>query len=73
MGRYDVSTDPAVRGQGLASRLCAAFLDQARASDARVAYLQVEVDNLPARAIYRRLGFVDAYQYHYRTPDRDAD
>ena len=73
VGLYDVFTDPAVRGQGLASRLCAALLDQARAGGARVAYLQVEADNLPARAIYRRLGFVDAYQYHYRTPDRNAD
>ena len=72
VGLYDVFTHPAVRGQGLASRLCAALLDHARAGGARVAYLQVEADNLPARSIYRRLGFVDAYHYHYRTPSRDA-
>jgi GNAT superfamily N-acetyltransferase len=72
VGLYDVFTQPAVRGQGLARRLCAALLDRARNAGARVAYLQVDADNAPARAIYRRLGFIDAYRYHYRTPDRDA-
>jgi len=72
VGLYDVFTHAGVRGQGLASRLCAALLNQAQAAGARVAYLQVDADNAPARAIYRRLGFVDAYRYHYRTPDHDA-
>ena len=72
VGLYDVFTHPAVRGQGLARRLCAALLNHARAAGARVAYLQVDAGNAPARAIYRRLGFVDAYRYHYRTPDADA-
>ena len=72
VGLYDVFTHPAVRGQGLARRLCAALLNHARAAGARVAYLQVDAGNAPARAIYRRLGFVDAYRYHYRTPDPDA-
>ena len=72
VGLYDVFTHPAVRGQGLARRLCAALLHQAQAAGAQVAYLQVDADNAPARTIYQRLGFVDAYRYHYRTPDRDA-
>lgn len=72
VGLYDVFTHPAVRGQGLARRLCAALLGQARAAGAQLAYLQVEADNPAARTIYRRLGFADAYRYHYRTPDRDA-
>jgi N-acetylglutamate synthase len=33
---------------------------------ATTAYLQVEATNLPAQRIYRRLGFVDGYNYHYR-------
>jgi ribosomal protein S18 acetylase RimI-like enzyme len=33
----------------------------------------VDADNRPARAIYRRLGFADAYAYHYRSPDPGAD
>lgn len=69
VGLYDVFTHPAVRRQGLASRLCVALLNHARADGACVAYLQVDAGNAPARAIYRRLGFVDAYHYHYRTPD----
>ena len=72
VGLYDVFTHPAVRGQGLATRLCVALLNHAWAAGARVAYLQVDAGNAPARAIYRRLGFVDAYRYHYRTPDPDA-
>lgn len=72
VGLYDVFTDPAVRGQGLARLLCAALLARAAADGARTAYLQVEADNAPARAIYRRLGFVDGYAYHYRTPQAGA-
>ncbi len=69
VGLYDVFTHPQARGQGLAGKLCTHLLAQAHAAGARVAYLQVEADNDPARAIYRRLGFADAYAYHYRTPD----
>ena len=29
-------------------------------------YLQVELENEPARALYARAGFVEAYRYHYR-------
>jgi GNAT superfamily N-acetyltransferase len=66
-GLYDVFTAPHARGTGLARLLCQAVLAQAAADGARVAYLQVENDNMPARAIYHRMGFVDAYGYCYRT------
>lgn len=72
VGLYDVFTHPVARGQGLARRLCGQLLAQAHAAGARVAYLQVEADNAPARAIYHRLGFADAYAYHYRSPEADA-
>jgi len=72
VGLYDVFTQPAARGQGLARRLCTQLLAQAQAAGACVAYLQVEADNAPARTIYHRLGFADAYAYHYRTPDLDV-
>lgn len=66
VGLYDVYTAPAARGRGLASALCATLLDRARVAGARSAYLQVDADNVPARRVYRRLGFDDAYAYHYR-------
>lgn len=72
VGLYDVFTAPSFRGQGWASGLCSALLKQARAQGARTAYLQVDADNAAARAIYHRLGFADAYAYHYRCRDPHA-
>ncbi len=66
VGLYDVHTTEKARGQGLATRLCERLLSLAAAQGARVAYLQVEADNAPARRIYQRLGFTEQYAYHYR-------
>jgi ribosomal protein S18 acetylase RimI-like enzyme len=71
-GLYDVFTAPKARGRGLARTLCTELLGRARHAGARRAYLQVEGDNHAARAIYHRLGFTDAYAYHYRTRDPGA-
>lgn len=71
-GLYDVFTVEPARGRGLAGTLCKHLLTQARSQGARHAYLQVEGDNHAARAVYRRLGFTDAYAYHYRTRDPSA-
>ena len=68
VGLYDIFTAEAMRGQGQARRLCTKLLTTARDAGAREAYLQVETDNLPARSLYRTLGFADGYAYHYRTP-----
>jgi ribosomal protein S18 acetylase RimI-like enzyme len=72
VGLYDVFTAPAVRGQGMARWLCDQLIADAVTRGAKTAYLQVESDNEPARAVYRRLGFSDAYAYHYRTPHPTA-
>lgn len=72
VGLYDVFTHPQARGRGLSRLLCSHLLAQARAAGARLAYLQVDADNHAARAVYRRLGFADAYAYHYRCPVADA-
>lgn len=72
VGLYDVFTAPAARGQGLASLLCRQLLADAVSRGAKSAYLQVEYDNVPARAVYHRLGFADGYAYHYRTTHPDA-
>lgn len=72
VGLYDVFTHPQARGRGLSRLLCGRLLAQAHAAGARVAYLQVDADNHAARAVYHRLGFADAYAYHYRSPQPDA-
>lgn len=72
VGLYDVFTAQAARGKGFAGSLCRHLLQQAHTRGARHAYLQVEGDNLAARAVYHRLGFADAYAYHYRTFDPSA-
>ncbi len=71
-GLYDVFTAESARGRGHAERLCRHLLDYAAKAGARVGYLQVDAGNDAARRIYRRLGFVDAYAYHYRTPPLGA-
>lgn len=72
VGLYDVFTAPEARGAGLARRLCTALLSRAKKEGATAAYLQVESSNLPARAVYRRLGFADGYRYHYRCTEASA-
>ncbi len=67
LGIYDVVTAEEARNQGLASFLCEYMLLQlSKPMRTAHAYLQVEADNRAARRVYARLGFADAYQYHYR-------
>ncbi|MGQ3052247.1 MAG: GNAT family N-acetyltransferase [Roseateles sp.] len=68
VGLYDIAS--AVPRQGHADRLCRALLTRAHAQGARQAYLQVGSDNEAAKRLYVRLGFVFAYRYHYRSPER---
>jgi GNAT superfamily N-acetyltransferase len=67
VGLYDIFTAPAARGRGVARALCARLLQMARDEGARTAYLQVDAANGAARKVYTRLGFQDAYSYHYRS------
>ncbi|MFM7532974.1 MAG: GNAT family N-acetyltransferase [Rubrivivax sp.] len=71
VGLYDVYTAPAARGRGWSTALCARVLRQAHAQGARLGYLQVDADNAAALKVYRRLGFVEAYRYHYRLSPQD--
>jgi ribosomal protein S18 acetylase RimI-like enzyme len=66
VGLYDIATAPESRQQGLATLLCERMLSISCSQGAKLAYLQVEADNAPARHIYARLGFKDGYAYHYR-------
>lgn len=69
VGLYDVFTTEPERGRGHARQLCAALLQWAGQRGAAEAYLQVSADNGAAQRVYRRLGFVDSYAYHYRSPN----
>jgi ribosomal protein S18 acetylase RimI-like enzyme len=69
VGLYDVATDPAQQCKGLGTWLCRRLLTLAATeSGAQSGYLQVGADNEAARRIYTRIGFEDAYGYHYRVP-----
>jgi GNAT superfamily N-acetyltransferase len=73
VGLYDVFTAPQARGHGLSRWLCGRLLNRAHEQGARRAYLQVDAMNHAARAVYHRLGFADAYSYHYRALPRAVD
>lgn len=66
VGLYDIVTDEAHRGRGLASLASRWLLAKAHASGARHMYLQVDADNAVARKIYHTLGMEDRYSYWYR-------
>ena len=54
------------RRRGLATAVMAALQRWAAAHGAQWVYLQVAEDNAPARALYRRAGFIEHHRYHYR-------
>jgi GNAT superfamily N-acetyltransferase len=61
-----VEVDQNHRRQGLGAAItAAACLEAAQRGISRV-FLQVEADNAPARALYKRIGFRDSHRYHYR-------
>lgn len=62
---HGMRTLPHAQGQGLGASLLAAFTDLASRRGITRAFLQVEADNAPALALYRRFGFTTAWTYHY--------
>jgi len=61
-----VITDEAHRGQRLADATVGALMDWGFAAGAKAACLQVVRENMPARALYKRLGFAgELYRYNY--------
>lgn len=55
---HDVETVEALRGQGLASCFLRTLLSRLTASSIRTVFLHVTSDNLPAVALYQKVGFV---------------
>jgi GNAT superfamily N-acetyltransferase len=65
-GLTAVEVHPDHRRRGLGAAITAAACEQAERSGIARVFLQVEVDNAPAQALYRRLGFDYSHRYHYR-------
>ncbi len=65
VGVFGMVSRPDLRRRG-AARMVLRALAQHAAVDATHVYLQVEVDNTPARALYASAGFVPNHAYHYR-------
>jgi N-acetylglutamate synthase len=68
IGLFDIVTHPDYRGSGYGTALVESLLHWGKVNGAREAYLQVMVDNLPARRLYERFGFREVYRYWYRRP-----
>ncbi|MFJ8139975.1 GNAT family N-acetyltransferase [Streptomyces sp. NPDC096013] len=60
-----VEVDPALRRRGLASVVMAALASRALEEGASAAWLQVEVENAGARALYSGMGFSAHHAYHH--------
>ena len=61
-----VEVSPARRRQGLGTTITAAACREAGQRGIGRVFLQVELANAPARALYERLGFRYSHRYHYR-------
>jgi len=66
LGIFNMLTHPACRRQGVASAILRRLAQWGHALGAADLYLQVMDDNLPARHLYERAGFIAQYGYHYR-------
>jgi GNAT superfamily N-acetyltransferase len=65
-GLTAVEVNPGCRRQGLGAAITAAACEQAARCGLTRVFLQVEVDNNAAQALYRGLGFRYSHRYHYR-------
>ena len=61
-----VDVDPRYRRRGLGTLMTRALAAEAARRGVRRVFLQVEQDNLAARALYARCGFAGVHRYHYR-------
>lgn len=66
LGLFDIATDKAFRGRGYGRQVVESMLVWGKRNGARLAYLQVMLDNAPALHLYSKIGFAEKYQYWYR-------
>jgi len=65
-GVFSMLSLPEQRRRGLAEAVLGELARFAASRAAERLYLQVELENEPARALYARAGFVESHRYHYR-------
>ena len=65
LGYFSILTGKSARRNGYGSAVMIALTNWGDARGATLGYLQVEGDNLPAQAMYEKLGFSLFYQYSY--------
>lgn len=66
VGVYAIHVAEPLRRAGVASRIVRTILREGRRHGAMRAYLQCEVGNAPARALYEKFGFSPLYECHFR-------
>ena len=66
LGVAAVTVGEEYRRQGLATAVMAGLQRWGAERGAQWVYLQVSASNAPARALYRRAGFIEHHRYHYR-------
>jgi hypothetical protein len=71
-GLTAVAVDPRHRRRGLGGAIPVALAAAAAGRGATGIYLQVANDNTAARSLYRRQGFADHHEYHYRVASGPA-
>lgn len=70
---YAIAVAPSAQGLGLGWTMMEHLLAKFASHGVRRVYLEVRADNIPAIALYRKLGFVDhADLRHYYRPGRHA-
>lgn len=67
VGIFDVIVAREFRRRGLGEAIVREATRWGREQHAEIAYLQVTQANAPANALYRKMGFAEAYTYWYRT------
>jgi N-acetylglutamate synthase len=67
LGIYNMATRPEHRRRGGADVVLGALMRWGHGRGATTAYLQVQLDNAPALALYSRAHFREAYRYRYLT------
>jgi ribosomal protein S18 acetylase RimI-like enzyme len=67
LGIFNMATQPAQRRRGAGRAALRTLAAWGLERGAEHAYLQVELDNVPAQRLYRTAGFEPAYEYVYLT------